>query len=57
MNGDQKWQESGNVGRRLRGDVMRDLSVTQVNGARAPSVPTTDDLALFREEELVTRAT
>lgn len=49
MNGDQSWQESGNTGRMHRGDVMRDSSVTEVNGARAPSVSTADDLALFRE--------
>ena len=32
---------------RGRGAVMRDSLVTQVNGPRAPSVPTADDLALF----------
>lgn len=49
MNGDQSWQESRNAGRRLGGYVMRDSSITQVSGARAPFVLTDDDLALFRE--------
>lgn len=49
MNGEQSWQESGNAGRRLRGDVLGNSLVTQVHGASAPSVPTADDLSLFRE--------
>lgn len=38
-----KWAQRG------CGAVLRDSLVTEVNGVRAPSVPTADDLVLFRE--------